>query len=283
VATAPLTPQKSPLVLWHLLSLDAPTVAALWTWFIAAVSRVPLPVASPLAMFIAVWMLYAADRLLDASQLNPSPLEARHLFHHRHRNAFLGCIVLASVVLAALLPRIPSEAIHLYLILGGLTFGYFILIHATSSAHRLPKEFAVGLFFAAATFIPTVARDPSLRLPLLLPALLFAALCTFNCLLIYAWEDGPERLPGHANRSAHTTTRFALRHLSFFAAMIIVAGAALSLFNRATSWPISFAITLSAVFLLLLHHRRRRMTTVRLRAAADLVLLTPILLIPFLR
>lgn len=276
-------PRRCPLVLWHLLSLDAPTIAALWTWFIAVTSGIHLPITSPLAMFTAVWMLYAADRLLDAGQVNPGPLEARHLFHHHHRTAFLACIALASVILAMLLPRIPPEAIHLYLILGGLTFGYFILIHATSSAHRLPKEFAVGLFFAAATFIPTVARDPSLRLPLLPPALLFAALSTLNCLFIYAWEHDPERHTLFADHPAHATTRFALRHLSFFAIIIILAGAILSVFSRADSWPIPFAITLSAILLLLLHYRRRYIAATPLRAAADLVLLTPILLIPFRR
>jgi hypothetical protein len=274
VPTAPQTPKNSTLTLWHLLSLDAPTVAALWTWFIAAASGIHLPVSSPLAMFTAVWMLYAADRLLDASQLNPSPLEARHLFHHRHRPAFLTCIALASIALAALLPRIPSEAIHLYLILGGLTFGYFILIHATSSAHRLPKEFAVGLFFAAATFIPTVARHPSLRLPLLPPAMLFAALSTLNCLLIYAWEHDPER---------SAATRFALRHLPLFASTIILAGAALTLLDHRAPWQIPLATTFSAILLLILHYHRHRIRAITLRAAADLVLLTPLVLIPFLR
>ena len=90
----------SPLVLWHLLSLDAPTIAALWTWFIARVNYIHLPTSSILAMAVAVWMLYAADRLMDARlmdihlvqlQVNPAEdLEARHYFHHNHRTALRG-------------------------------------------------------------------------------------------------------------------------------------------------------------------------------------------------
>ena len=68
---------SGPLVLWHLLSLDAPTVAALWTWFIARANHIRLPLASPVAMALAVWMLYAADRLLDARLLDTSP--RRHI------------------------------------------------------------------------------------------------------------------------------------------------------------------------------------------------------------
>jgi hypothetical protein len=303
---------RSPLALWHLLSLDAPTVAALWTWFIAHANHIHLSTSSILAMAAAVWMLYAADRLLDArltgtdlmhtrlmeahlmnGRLVDSPpplkedLEARHYFHHQHRTAFLTGIFLASVALAFLLPRLEAAALHLYLILGGLLAGYFILIHAAPpavaskrAAHRLPKEIAVGIFFASAIFIPTVARRPDLRLPLLPAALLFAALCSLNCLFIYAWEH-PRPNSSHP---AHATTRLALRHLPFLAATVpVVATALICLTNsRQAPWSIPTACALSATLLLLLHRRRRDIAPITLRAAADLVLITPLLLLPFL-
>jgi len=274
-------------VLWHLLSLDAPTIAALWVWFIAAADHVRLPTPSIAAMFIAVWMLYAADRLLDTRLLDSQSrqeqhLEARHYFHHRHRSLFLAGILLASAALAPLLLRLSTEAVHLYLILGGLLFGYFILIHATRSAHRFPKEIAVGIFFAAATFIPTVARRPELRLPLLPSALLLATLCSLNCLFIYAWEHDPQR-PSAPDHPTHATTRFALRHLPLFALAITLAGTALAIFYHRAPWPIPLAAALSAALLLMLHHRRHDIAPLSLRAAADLVLLTPLFLAAFLR
>ena len=274
-------------MLWHLLSLDAPTIAAVWVWFIAAADHIRLPLASIAAMFLAVWMLYAADRLLDSRMLDSQSrqeqhLEARHYFHHRHRTAFLTGILLASAGLAPLLLRLSTGAIHLYLILGGLLFGYFILIHATRSAHRFPKEIAVGIFFAAATFIPTVARQPNLRLVLLPSAVLLAMLCSLNCLFIYAWEHDPER-PSAPDHPAHATTRFALRHLPLFGAAITLAGTTLAVFLHSAPWQIPLATALSAALLLALHHRRHHIASLTLRAAADLVLLTPLLLIPFLR
>ncbi|WP_348268566.1 hypothetical protein P8936_04925 [Edaphobacter paludis] len=279
--------RRSLLGLWHLLSLDAPTVASLWIWFIAAANHIRLPLSSIFAMFIAVWMLYAADRLLDTRLLDSQsqqeqPLEARHYFHHRHRTAFLAGILLASVALAPLLLRLSTEAIHLYLILGGLLFGYFILIHATRSAHRFPKEIAVGIFFAAATFIPTVARQPELRLSLLPAALLLATLCSLNCLFIYAWEHDPQRPSVLADHPTHASTRFALLHLPGLATIIILTGPILALLDHSAPWLIAFAAVLSAMMLLLLHARRHYIAPLTLRAAADLVLLTPLLLIPFL-
>jgi hypothetical protein len=269
------------LDLWHLLSLDAPTVAALWTWFIASANHLSLPKGSILAMFLAVWMLYVADRLLDARLLSEHPLdvgslEARHYFHHRHRSSFLIGLLLASIALASLLPHLSSEAINLYLILGGLVFAYFVLIHATESAHRLPKEFAVGICFAAATFIPTVAHQPALRLRLLPLALLFASLCTLNCLFIFAWEHDSEQ------KNAHPITRTALHHLPQLTAVIAAVGLGLCLLDHHAPWGIAAASTLALFLLQLLHHYRHRIPATTLRAAADLALITPLLLLPLL-
>ena len=273
--------------MWHLLSLDAPSVASLWVWFIVSANHIRLPLSSIAAMFIAVWMLYVADRLLDARLLDSHTepeqhLEARHFFHHRHRTGFLSGILVASATLAPLLLRLSADAVHLYLILGGLLFGYFILIHATRSAHRFPKEIAVGIFFAAAIFIPTVARQPELRLALLPSALLFASLCSLNCLFIYAWEHDPE-FSVHTDHPAHAITRFALAHLSLFAVIVTITGVLLAVLDRLAPWPIPLAIAFSAGVLVLLHHGRQWFSALTLRAAADLALLTPILLFPFLR
>ncbi len=235
-------------------------------------------------MFLAVWTLYAADRLLDARQLSSDPLhtaglEPRHLFHHLHRNAFHVGIGVATIALAAMLPHLLIEAIRLYLILGGLLTGYFILIHASQHARRLPKEIAVGLFFAAATFIPTVARQPELRVALLLPAILLAALCSLNCLFIYAWEHPVE---GEA-QSTHPATRMGLLSLRPLTFVLILAAGAVAAFDHRAPWLLPCASILSALGLLLLDRRRNRIAATTLRAAADLSLTTPLLLLPFLR
>jgi hypothetical protein len=143
----------------------------------------------------------------------------------------------------------------------------------------MPKEIAVGLCFAAATFIPTVARRPELRLPLLPAGLLFAALCSLNCLFIYAWEHEDHR----TNRPTHAITRVALDNLRALTAALIFCSIALVLLDRRVLWPIPCASALSAAGLLLLHNRRHAISRTSLRAAADLALTTPLLLLPWLR
>jgi len=307
-AIAPL--ESTVLERWHLLSLDAPTVAALWTWFLATASHLRLPLSATAAMAVAVWTLYAADRLLDSRPSNfapgahhaPHDLEPRHIFHHHHRRAFRITLLLASGALAALLPNLAPEAIRLYLILGALLLAYFVVIHIPSdpnrTTQRMPKELAVGVFFSAATFIPTVARQPGLRRELLPAALLFALLCSLNCLFIYAWEH--PRQPGHPRHwapgeSPHPATALALRFLRPLTLLTAITASLLALskclptavstqaYLPAPPSPICFAIATAALLLLLLDHFRTRFAPTSLRAAADLCLLTPILLLPFLR
>jgi hypothetical protein len=293
--TRPRAPRRSALALWHLLSLDAPCVATLWTVAVADAAGLHLPWTAAAAMFAAVWMLYGADRLLDARVLDDHALDARdprscscaqlfdieerHRFHHRHRAAFRLGIVLASCVLAALLPSLDPHALRLYAVLAALLAAYLLLIHARSdSAHRLPKELAVGVFFPAAVFIPTVARLPQLRPELLPIAALLAALCSLNCLFLYAWEHPAPRL------HAHASTRWATLHLTpitlvvaalAFTATAFTATLAPALHRGSSALLLSIAA--SAVLLLLLDRLRSRLAPVHLRALADLVLLTPLI------
>ena len=292
--SSPSIHPSSILGLWHLLSLDAPTVAVLWTIFTATVAHTNLSPVTPLAMALCVWMLYASDRLLDTRQLRYGPehkidsdLQLRHLFHDRYRTSFARALTLSAVALAALLPFLPSAAFHLYLAEGVALAGYFLLIHApplapssrTSrflSTHRLPKELLVGPFFSAATFIPVVSRKPGLRPELVPLAILFAALCSLNCLYIYAWEHP-------RSREANWTTSL-IGHLNILTSLFLAA--AFFCFRTAhlplNLRPYPLACGASGLLLVILHTGRKQFSPLGLRAAADAALLTPLAILPFL-
>ncbi len=204
-------------------------------------------------------------------------------------------MALATPALALLIRDIPPAAIHLYLLLGVLLFAWLLLIHLPPATVRLPKELAVGIFFPAAVFIPTVARAQWLR-PVLLPeAILFAAVCGLNCLYIFAWEHPAAGRLASAN-DAHWTTLWAGRHLhtltfATVAASLVVAAFAfqfalpfayLASTLRLTALP-AFACAGSVLLLHQLSRSRARLSPTHLRAAADLCLLTPLALLPVLR
>ena len=293
VATATQTPRgvtlshqttfpRHPLTFWHLLSLDAPTVAALWTWFIASANHLHLPAVSIVAMFLAVWMLYAADRLLDARNIDASStgdLEARHYFHNQHRSAFLTGILAASITLAILLPRLDPRS-------------HPPLPHPRRSALRLfhphprhqqrsssPKGDRRRPLLRRRhlhphrsppsrpphRFTPTrgplrYGMQPQLPLHLHLGTQLPCAI-------------RPARTPRHPAGPAKTSASHHHRHLP----------QRCLLHTRPSDlWSIPCAITASTLLLLLLHHRRHHTARLTLRSLADLALITPLLLLPLL-
>ncbi len=258
--------QTSLLARWHLLSLDAPCVAVAWTCLFAHAAHTSLPAAIPVAMFVAVWIIYATDRLLDGLR-DASPSEPRHRFHHRHRRAFTLAIVAAAIALIPLTLEIPWPILKLYLVLAAILLVWFAIVHA--NPHRiLPKELLPGIFCAAAAIIPIGLQHRAITAA----ALAYCLLITLNCCCISTWEHD-------ALAEAHPATRFIVRHLQKLLLTLALLSAAASL----RSTPIFLAITLSAILLLSLDRLRHHLDPTDLRAAADLVLLTPLLILPALR
>lgn len=286
---------------WHLLSLDAPTVAALWSWSIARALEVHLPLSAPLLLALGTWLVYVADRILDGLFVSsPSALRERHFFYARHRSAFLLASVPVGLLLAWLIvTRMNPAARHEDIAVFGVALFYFCIVHVYGEAAErwLPKELAVGVVFAVATAVPAWSRLPKARgtgvisLPavLTLMVLLFAMLCWLNCVAIEKWEraaDGRQpndaQLPGRSK--PHWTTLWAQRYfpgVSGGLALTAVLGAVLS---RMAGMPrpvpaIFLACAMTALGLAALDRWRDRLGlgAFALRIAADAVMLTPLL------
>ena len=266
---------------WHLLSLDAPTVAVVWTIAFAHVSRVRLPWLAPCLLALATWLLYVADRLLDGLRLTTeNVLQERHYFHRRHRAAFLATSLPLVAILSWLVASHMDPAPRMEeMLLAGAAALYLLLVHlprhsrsaGTGWAARLSsKEAAVGIIFAAACIIPSWSRSTAAHPWLLLTGILFAGLCWLNCVFIDASESQPS--PFHPLRKA--------------AGCLVSATVAVSLAEIGSrQWPfalLSLCVLLSTAFLLRLDHHRSSLAPVQLRALADAVLLTPLLLLPVL-
>lgn len=255
------------------MSLDAPTVAALWCWAFGRAVRLWLDPQLPIALALGTWLFYVMDRLLDARYLPASALQERHRFHERHRRIFLAVAAPVALALAMLVTRMPRSLITAYCVLGALSLLYLALVHLPARARGrslryFPKEFAVALLFAGATALP--AWDAAVRHyagiprqhPLLLLCPLFAALCWLNCMAIEEWEQ------------------YGRGYRIEWLASIIVAASCLSLLelvNHPAQW-LAIAVAVSAALFLALN--RGRLAAGGQRIAADLALLTPLLL-PF--
>ncbi len=262
--------------LWHLTSLDAPTVAVVWLLAFAWAANILLPLWLPCTLALATWAVYIGDRLLDARPAHSaaSPLACnlrpRHYFHWRFRRFFIPAAAISGIT-AILLARhfMLPDARTRNTLLACAALAYFTSVHHPSrliSRFTIPKELLVAVLFTLTCIAPTWFRMASGQLWLLAPALAFIALAWLNCHAIEVWES-----PTSGSSSE-------IRRLALTGAALGLLAAAAS-FNQPRSALLLVSATASSLLLALLQACRTRLEATTLRAAADLVLLTPLLLL----
>jgi hypothetical protein len=264
--------------MWHLTSLDAPTVAVVWTLAFAWAARIRLPAWPVAVVALAAWCAYIGDRLLDA-RIAQTPLRARHHFHWKHRRIFLPVAFAAAIVaLALVLHSMPFAARERNSVLAAATLAYFTSVHipwhvpAAKPWLRFPKELLVGVLFTLACAAPTLTRIAGRRagptaVAVLPVILIFIVLAWLNCHAIEFWEAQSQL------RSAVKRPAIALMAIALLAAAIAAIG------HDPRGAAILTAAALSAALLALLDRHRHSVTPIALRACADLALLTPLVLL----
>jgi hypothetical protein len=270
---------------WHLLSLDAPTVAALWSWFFVRAMHLHWSLPQALLLPLGTWLLYVSDRVLDGlRQSQPALLRERHHFHARHRTAFLWAASLLGVLLLwSVRTYMRPEALREDSYIGVFALLYLFAVHRGAS--RLPKELAVAVLFAAATAVPAWSRlsqssalgsagGGSGKVQLAPAIIFFALLCWINCVGIEKWEGGV----------LHATTRWAGLHLRLIVTMTALFSLAAALLAPSPGLEaVYLAATVSSGLLFVLDTRSFHLSPLHLRIAADAALLTPLALFPFAR
>lgn len=257
---------------WHLTSLDAPTVAVVWCEALARIVHVVLPLWVPLALGLGTWAIYLSDRLMDAKRAL-APLRERHWFHWRHRAVLVPLAAISLIAAVALVLREMPPAIrqrNSVLALAALV--YFTAIHTRRSTAKtasvgwrrlFTKETFVGLIFALVCAAPAATRSGHGWAMLIAPVSSCFLLAWLNCWLIEHWDSGV---------SIGICLPLALATFTLCAALLaFTLNAVVAAFFLAST-------SLSAVLLAGLGRYRCHFNALLLRAAADLVLLTPLLI-----
>ncbi|MGA7412925.1 MAG: hypothetical protein WBW33_20785 [Bryobacteraceae bacterium] len=157
---------------------------------------------------------------------------------------------------------------------------YFAIVHfAPAEIRRLwPKEVVVGVLFALGTCVATWslaghAEPAGLRLTLITPTLLFAALCSLNCIAIEFWEW---RQTGRVTH-IHPVTAWVGTRVHWTA--LAIAALAIVLMPLAPLRPLFVAGILSAATFVWLSAQSDSLPLGTLRLLADAALLSPLLLL----
>lgn len=260
--------EKTDVALWEwpgVVSLEAPLVAALWQRLLAQTLGVPLGWPQTLLLGAGVWLVYAADRWLDARGAGSgSPF--RHRFYRLHRLpvAALWLAVLgASLGLA--LARLGALELSTGLALSAAALAYLLRRHG--SRGQPFRELEVALLFAfGGGFFLLFAGAP--LLPLLELLAPFSALCFVNVALIGLWE-GDER-------SVPLARRFPALGRALPVGTFVLAAGLLLAAPFSPYRPVYLAAALSALLLGVLARTAPLKPTTQ-HALADAALLTPLL------
>ena len=264
----------------NLLSLDAPLVAVVWLCLFARTWGVSYhPTHGYVLLALGVWVLYVADRVLDATLHGDSPrCQARHHFHRKHWRKFVGGAVVAAIAALVIVLMQSPIAIFNYLLVEGLLVAVFFAIAAftSSAAEEVPdaKNIVAGVAFAFGTALMAhvYLYDRGIRDLLLSREFhAFAVLCILNISAIDLWE--------HASRHPDPEVQ-ATDELSLTLPLTLLAGASLFFALQAeqhSSRPFFYAVLTGAGLLHAVNRMRARFSLEALRVLADLALVVPAL------
>lgn len=144
--------RQTPLWLWpHVLSFEAPLVAMLWLAALARLDDLALMPGVLSGLGLAVWVIYLADRLLDAWRGPAESLSIRHRFYHRFRWPIaLLVIPVASAALAWLGLWVVPVGLLAHSIALLIPIGLYLVLYSLTSMNLrrwLLQAFTLVLLF----------------------------------------------------------------------------------------------------------------------------------------
>ena len=230
-------------------------VAVLWQILFARCFQVPLDAVTAFLLLLTVWLIYTADRTLDAWKGEcHSP---RHEFYRRRWRTLVPVWLAVLGLTGCLAAQRLSQGLFLRGAILLVAVGvYFALVH--TGILRWPKEAAVGILFALGASL--VAWEKVKTPADACAIILFSGLCWMNCVAIQKWEG--EKLDWSPKA----------------AAMVLASVAGVLLY---THRPILGGAELASAFAFLLLDRvHRRFSADAVRVLADVALLSPVLFLP---
>jgi hypothetical protein len=261
----------------NLVCLDAPLVAICWQWIFAHSFDLSVPMGHQAALFLTAWIIYLADRFGDSvSLVTGQPGSVRQQFCLQHKSIWIVSVIcVAAIDLILVLRAVNHETAVPGAVLGTFTIGYLAINHARSEIwETIPvKEFAIGSLFAAGTLLGVTPHVFAEGSTMIFAAILFASLCSLNCVSIAIWERDLDRIQGKHSIATRWANANSLPRLLL---LLLLAGSVLLALFDPGAWPV--ALCLGASGLLLGALRFVPVSRDERTAFADVVLFTPLAL-----
>jgi hypothetical protein len=267
--------RPSPLVWLNLVCLDAPLVAIVWQELFARTFGIQLGVPPRAALFFTAWLIYLLDRFVDTCRIPATaPKSTRQMFCAEHRRTWMAFLLIATIADAVAISKVDHATFAAGAWLSVAAMLYLAANTFTKVWRRLPvKELAIGTLFAAGTVLAPVMQITHIASHVSIAFVLFAAVCSLNCVCIAVWERGLDEAQG---RETLATIYPAIG--AFVPWICAALGLASVIVTRSAlaAGPVLLFTTVSTLMLALLDGLRNRIALGVRTALADLVLLTPL-------
>jgi hypothetical protein len=257
----------------NVLSLDAPVVAVTWLFIFARewnVSYVePL---LPWVLGLVVWVVYAADRLLDCHMNGDEAGTLRHEFHRTHKKKFIIAICVATLTIAVLSLFVLQMAIIINALLPlAATAGFFMLSIFSPSQQRVSysKNLLAGYAFAwgvgaGLTGLLNLAQPFALAKMFSADMLAFGLLCVINITAVDLWVKGSNELNAEEDEMA---LNLPLVLLGFFCLLFM------KFISDNPLDPFFLCILIATALMYVINRMRAQFSTNFLRVSVDAILL----------
>jgi len=137
--------------IFNLLSIDVVAGAVLSSLYFSVLLGVKPDSYSLIALGLAVWIIYTADRLLDVRSLPGAATTDRHRFHQRYCNKLWGAIVFGGIFVLIL-----SLLLDKTVLVGGIFLVVLICIYLQVQRQLRIKEFIVAILYTAGVLLPSL-------------------------------------------------------------------------------------------------------------------------------
>lgn len=268
------------LKLVRILSLDVVLGACISSWFVAHICEATVELTTILTLGVCVWLIYTADHLWDAYQLQHPAHTDRHSFHQRYFRSLSIIWLMVAMLSLFLLFGIPPVVLRGGLILSVGVVLYFIINQFTKLDQAVPKEVLAALLYTLGIFLPVIVQADNISMLNYLVFGQFFGLALANLTLISWYESETDRLDG----ASSLATQYGKPYTQFISKGCILLCLALAsglLFNDspvAQLTVIAMSITLGSIWMFPAWYAKNE----RYRWVADGIFLLPALFYPLL-
>jgi hypothetical protein len=139
------------------LSLDVALGATVMSAFVAHFMQVHVPKEVYVSLFLAVWLIYTIDHLIDASKLKGNEASFRHLIHQKYFKEFTYLWIGVFIFGVFFSLFLPSETRKVGFIASALVIVHLVLVYLLGSRVSIFIQKELGIAF---TYCVGIAVGP---------------------------------------------------------------------------------------------------------------------------